>query len=289
MTGYCYLFFGRAVHLFKCYFGALFYTALSACAQPVSPNIVHPEGTDVASRFAVPAGYVRTNCETTTFAYYLRHLPLKDPTARVHYYNGQEKPNHSVAAAVVDISVGKRDLQQCADAVIRLRAEYLYEQKQYSRIHFNFTNGFRADYATWAKGNRIKVDGNKVSWYPSGGEDYSYPAFFRYLETIFTYAGTLSLSKELKTTSCSDLQAGDVWIQGGSPGHAVIVVDVAVNPANGNKIYLLAQSYMPAQDIHVLNNPNNSKISPWYELQCDHPIYTPEWTFRPENLKRFEE
>ena len=47
----------------------------------------------------------------------------------------------------------------------------------------------------------------------------------------------------------TSMQIGDVLIQGGSPGHAVIVVDMAENPATGEKLYLLAQSYMPAQDI----------------------------------------
>lgn len=34
-------------------------------------------------------------------------------------YNGSQKPNQSVHYAVFDIDVGKEDLQQCADAVMR--------------------------------------------------------------------------------------------------------------------------------------------------------------------------
>lgn len=248
---------------------------------------VYPDGTDIFSRIVAPHGYVRKEYNSASFASYLRHLPLKPHASKVYMYNGQEKYNQSVAAAVVDMSVGKQDLQQCADAVIRLRAEYLYGQKQYDRIRFNFTNGFQADYATWAKGGRINVKGSQVSWRESGVDDYSYASFLRYLNVIFAYAGTLSLSRELTTIPCPELDAGDVWIQGGSPGHAVIVVDVAVHSSTGEKIYLLAQSYMPAQDIHILNNPVNTDISPWYELQCGQLVRTPEWIFYPENLKRF--
>ena len=107
--------------------------------------------------------------------------------SKVLLYNGETKRNQQAAYAVVDLDIGKRDLQQCADAVIRLRAEYLYEQKQYAAIHFNFTNGFNAEYTKWAKGSRIRVNGNTVSWYPSKGEDYSYKTFRSYLDMVFSY------------------------------------------------------------------------------------------------------
>jgi hypothetical protein len=108
------------------------------------------------------------------------------------------------------------------------------------------------------------------------------------MEQIFVYAGTLSLSKELKQVSIMDMQIGDVLIKGGSPGHAVIVVDMAINNKTGEKYYIIAQSYMPAQDIQILCNPNNLE-SPWYKLEDVENIYTPEWTFTSNQLKRFED
>jgi hypothetical protein len=99
--------------------------------------------------------------------------------------------------------------------------------------------------------------------------------------------GSASLSKQLKpVNSFSQIQPGDVLIRGGFPGHAVIVMDVAVN-ALGKKIYLLAQSYMPAQDIHVLKNPMNTDLSPWYEVNEDNIITTPEYTFTQHELRRW--
>lgn len=76
----------------------------------------------------------------------------------------------------------------------------------------------------------------------SGGKDYSYKTFRNYLNMVFTYAGTASLSKELLTIPYMSLQPGDVFIKGGSPGHAVIVVDVAIHPKTkesfiGSKLY----------------------------------------------------
>ena len=88
----------------------------------------------------------------------------------------------------------------------------------------------------------------------------------------------------------TSLQPGDVFIKGGSPGHAVIVVDVAIYTQTGKKVFLLAQSYMPAQQIHILVNPANRGLSPWYELSDNDEgkLYTPEWVFEKKDLKRFK-
>ena len=150
----------------------------------------------------------------------------------------------------------------------------------------------REKFQKWAEGNRIKVSGNQVQWYAAGkGVDYSYKTFRNYLDMVFMYAGTASLSRELQTVSYTSLQPGDVFIKGGSPGHAVIVVDVAVHPTTKKKVFLLAQSYMPAQQIHILVNPVSRSLSPWYELaETDAgKLYTPEWIFSRKDLKRFKE
>jgi hypothetical protein len=63
----------------------------------------------------------------------------------------------------------------------------------------------------------------------------------------------------------------------------MIVADIATN-ISGKKIYLLAQSYMPAQDVHIVINPMNKNISPWYELN-DETVNTPEWVFPSGHFK----
>ncbi len=111
--------------------------------------------------------------------------------------------------------------------------------------------------------------------------------FDKYLERVFGMCGSASLSKQLKPVNrFSQIEPGDVIIRGGFPGHAVIVMDVAVNDS-GKKIYLLAQSYMPAQDIHVLKNPGNTDLSPWYEVNEENIIITPEYSFTKNELRRW--
>ncbi len=250
--------------------------------------LVIPAGKTIAQRFALPEGFTRVVSVKNSFGEYLQNTSLKANGTLVHFYNGQEKPN-KVAAAILNVDVGTKDLQQCADAVMRLRAEYLYQNKLYDALHFKFTNGFNAEYAKWRNGYRIVVNGNKVNWIKTAKESISYESFKEYLNMVFIYAGTASLAKELKLTAQKDMQIGDVLILGGSPGHAVIVVDMAINTKTNKKLFMVAQSYMPAQDIHILINKNNSAISPWYELnETAEQINTPEWDFfGNEQLKRF--
>jgi len=263
-------------------------TAVEDTAHQVSDSNYHPEGKTIGERFAVPDGFRRITLDDRSFGYYLRNLPLKPLESKVTYYDGSNKPKGTVYEAVVDLPIGKRDLHQCADAVMRLRAEYLFSLKKYDSIHFNFTNGFRADYSKWQKGQRISVKGNRVKWIHSAQPSNSYADFWKYLEMVFSYAGTASLEEELKSISLQELQTGDVFIQGGFPGHAVIVVDVAWEDTTREKVFLLAQSYMPAQEIQVLKNPNNSGLSPWYRISEIHQeLRTPEWVFKNTDLKRF--
>jgi hypothetical protein len=249
---------------------------------------IKPGGETLLNRIKEPEGFKRVNVKDNSFASYLRNIPLQPHGRSVHYYDGRVKKN-KVHEAVVKIDVGAKDLQQCADAIMRLRAEYLLKTGRPENIHFNFTNGFRADYSKWKKGYRIKVNGNRVSWVKTEHEDSGYLTFRRYLDMVFNYAGTMSLSRELTRVAYKDMHPGDVLIQGGSPGHAVLVMDMAVDK-DGKKVYLLAQSYMPAQEIHVLKNFNDGQLSPWYELKEGVvDIQTPEWDFASGDLKRFDD
>jgi hypothetical protein len=212
----------------------------------------------------LPDGFERKKDDSGSFTKFLRNINLKENTT-VYLFNGQPKRNQSAQYALLDVSTGNKDLQQCADAVMRLRAEYQFNQKQFEQIVF--------------------YDNAKTAYTFSA--PYTRERFDNYLSRVFGMCGSASLSKQLKpVNSFSQIQPGDVLIRGGFPGHAVIVMDVAVN-ALGKKIYLLAQSYMPAQDIHVLKNPMNTDLSPWYEVNEDNIITTPEYTFTQHELRRW--
>jgi hypothetical protein len=250
----------------------------------------YDESNSIAKRISSPKGYVRIEVEKGSFVEWLRNLPLKKDGTLVYLYDGMKKANQDAHFAVVDIDTGKCNLQQCADAVIRLRAEYLYSNGNYKAIHFNFTNGQRVDFTKWSQGFKPVEAGNKIEWRKSAENGKSYESFRKYLDTVFIYAGSYSLSKELeKVGNIKEMKIGDIFIKGGFPGHAVIIVDMAVNKKTGKKIFLLAQSYMPAQDIHILKNPAKNDYDPWYDLDFGKELKTPEWTFKAGELMRFRQ
>ena len=213
----------------------------------------------------LPPGYRRIETGPQSFGSWLRKIRLNSDNT-VYLYDGTKKYNQDAQYAVLNIPVGKKDLQQCADAVMRLRAEYLVNSGRRSEICF------------------IDNAGKKYLYSAEPGS----VAFERFLERVYSYCGTSSLSRQLKPVAdFKQIQPGDILIKGGFPGHAVIIMDVAENKS-GEKIYMIAQSYMPAQSIHILKNPLRKDISPWYLADlASSLIITPEWTFNNNQLMQW--
>lgn len=243
------------------------------------------QGMTLESRIHVPEGYERTSTEAGSLTEFLRTYPLKVHDSPVLLYDGSEKWNQDAHVAVFQLPIEERDLQQCADSVMRVYAEYYFQTEQYEKIRFHFTNGFFAEYGKWRDGYRISVEGNNVSWVKSASYDDSYETFVKFMRMVFTYAGTLSMEQESTQISVKEARVGDVILKGGSPGHVVMIVDMCENE-QGEKAFLLAQGYMPAQEFHVLKNPAHEE-NPWYyEAELTERIRTPEYGFEEGCLKR---
>ena len=199
-----------------------------------------------------PWGYERINGDDAAYSEFLRSLPLKSRGSDVMLYTGGKSRFQSLNYAVVDMPL-LSNAEQCADVCIRLRAEYLFNSGQYGKIHFRNVNGKTMNYS---------------------GES-SRRAFNSYLRKVYGLASTFSLSREMKQRALAEMQPGDVFVYAAVDrpgnhkyGHAVIVVDVAVNK-NGKKAFLLAEGNTPARDIHVMRNFENPFRSPWFFLDDD--------------------
>src|SRR5690606_4533473 len=108
------------------------------------------------------AGARRVELASGSFGAWLRGLPLLPAGSPVLLFSGLPKDNQSAHHRVVDLDVGDRDLQQCADALMRLRVEYQWAADQRRAIDFKLTDGTRWDFDSYLAGIRLKLVGKKA-------------------------------------------------------------------------------------------------------------------------------
>ena len=257
-------------------------------AVVTKPNYLNTSGLTIKSRVKVPESFSREHYYEGSFQEYIRNYALKEAGAKVINYDGNPYFYQLGHIGVLEVPVPKNGLQQCADALIRLRSEYLWDKGLKNKIGFNFTSGHYCSWTTYAEGYRPKIKGNKVTFHKTARIDHSKDNFYKYLNLIYMYSGTISLYSELpKINSIGKLQVGDMLIVGGSPGHVVMIADVIKNEV-GEKRFLLLQGNTPAQSVHLLKNLDDASLSPWYELKLNERIDIPGYTFYNSKFVRFK-
>jgi hypothetical protein len=161
-----------------------------------SSETVSASGTSIETRIEVPDGYTRTVEKADSFAAFVRSYPLKKDGSKVKLYNGNLKVNQDAHVAVFKLPIENEDLQQCADSVIRMYAEYFWKTEQYERISFRFADGFQAEYVKWREGFRIQPGTTGTTWVDSGANyDSSYENFKKYIRMVFAYSSTISMKQ----------------------------------------------------------------------------------------------
>ena len=92
--------------------------------------------------------------------------------------------------------------------------------------------------------------------------------FESFLKRVYGMVSTYSLSRYLPNRKLKDIKPGDVFVyparNNAKYGHAVIVVDVALNTATGERAFLLAEGNTPARSIHILRNFAHPFSAPWF-------------------------
>ena len=236
----------------------------------------------------LPEGFFHSKKGDTVYTNWLLQLKIKSNNT-VRLYNGQVKSNQQNHYAVLDMDIGKKDLVQCADAVMKIRGDYLFLIGRYNEIKFLSTSGDTLAFANWLKGMNWKLQGSLlIPFYIRKETNNAEKEYNAFMDLVFSYCGSYSLSKQLTSIGeINMIQSGDVFVQGGFPGHAVTVIAVAENKI-GKKIFLLSQGFMPAQDIHILKNYSTPGLNPWYSVDDIFPLITPEWNFDKGSLKRWD-
>jgi len=243
---------------------------------------------DIANAIPPPPGFARVAVVEDGFASWLRHLPLAPAGTTVLLHDGRPLLDQSIIAAVIDIDTGISDLQQCADAIMRLRTEFLYSRGLIGAIGFALINGESYPFTAYGRGVTPRQNGDEIQWESAKPRGASHGDLRRYLDLLFGFASTRSLARELQAVaSLRDAGIGDVFIRAGQPGHAVIIADMAEDASTGRRLVLLVQGSMPARGIYILNNTPHADLGAWFEISDGQPLLTPGYMFRPEELRRF--
>ncbi len=252
------------------------------------PNLINKDSLTIKTRVNLPEGYKRVNYPEGSFQEYLRNYKLKPYGSKIINYDKSEYFWQGGHIGILEVPVPSNGLQQCADALIRIRSEYLWDNDRKDEIGFKFTSGHYCSWKKYAEGFRPKISGNKVTFHKTAAADQSKPNFYKYLNLIYTYSGTLSLYHELTPINdASKLKIGDMMIKGGTPGHIVMICDEIIND-EGEKKYLLFQGNTPAQSVHLVRNLEDDNISPWYVLEKDKRIPVSNYVFGSAKFVRFK-
>lgn len=225
---------------------------------------------------------INQQTDSSSWIYFLQHLPEKD--GPVLNYKGQPVVDQEKHFSILTYDVGTQDLQQCADALMRLRAEYLFNQNRQDEIGFHFVSGQFYQFTDYCKGLKPIPKGRSVQFVTGAPAARTHQSLRHYLDIVYTYASTISLAGELKNTD--EFEPGTVIISPGSPGHCFIITDEAT-ASDGKKLYKLVEGYTPAQSIYVLRNVSEPALSYWHHLKKG-TIETASYEFASYQLKKFE-
>ena len=208
--------------------------------------------------------YNRIQTQENSFGETLRNLPLKPQYSDVlNYRNGVFKSGKDTAVAfVIDLEIKGRRLEQCMDILIRLYANYLWNTKQADKIKLPLPGGYWISWKDWKNGSRPAFKGINVHMQKSSEFDDSYPTFQSYLNTVYSESHTQQFYHALEVIKREEVQIGDIVIRKGTKGHAVMIVDLAIND-QGELIALIGNGDTPACQFFLLNHKKNK---PWIPL-----------------------
>ncbi len=241
----------------------------------------------IQTRFQPPNGFQRVSIPPNSFGHWLRNLPLLHEGIPVKDYQGRIKvtSKDTTLAAVVNYDIRSKKLEQCMDIIIRLRAEYLKSQKRDNETAFYLPINFLLKWSDWKKGLRPLHRGSHIDLVKNHHPDSSRTLFEDYLQEIFYYSNTQTAYFNYPKVEPEDIQIGDFIVTKGSRGHAVLIVDLAVDSL-GNKIALIGHGDTPARQFYLLNYKKGQPWSP-LDLKEQYPPLPIRKKMYWEGLRRF--
>ena len=87
-----------------------------------------------------------------------------------------------------------------------------------------------------------------------------------------------------------EIRVGDIFLGTTADGKktALMVADICQSDETGEKLMLLVQGGAPAQQLHIVENPGNADLSPWYPCGFSADLTTPDASIAIENRYRYK-
>lgn len=262
-----------------------------AFAQNKSLLNLNDEGTVIKDRVEVPDGYIRPPFPESSFQNFLRSMPMKKAGAKVMKYDGYNK-FFDCYAAVVDMDFPmESDVIHSEHTIQLIRSLYFYKTEKYDLMRFSYDDNRNMDFFEYGSGIRFVWQDSIYVKEEIASEDFSINAFNNYLGDLYGESTTRGLKADTREIEFGEMSVGDLLLQPGnqhSKGHTVMVMDMAIDPLTGERLVLFGQGFEPTQDFHIIDNPYEEDISPWYRVDEDaHFFSTIQWTFRKKHCRRF--
>jgi hypothetical protein len=219
-------------------------------------------------------GYSVFTDEPDSWSEWLRLLPLAAPGTPVRNYRGEivVPGDDEHLAAVVAIDIGNRDIQQSADVILRLHAEWRWYIDDLRMLYLSDTK-VELPLQKWVAGERLIEGEGQPSWIRQAAPTpkLEHAEFREYLDSVFTWSDGRALLAESVPLAPEVLEPGAFFLHEGHPAEVLVVLDVATSPA-GKRAMLLAQALNPAENIHVIRP---SRDSLWFPVRTDQPVRVP--------------
>ena len=219
-------------------------------------------------------GFTQFAAEPESWCEWLRLLPLAAPGTPVKNYRGEivVPGDDEHLAAVVAIDIGNRDIQQSADVILRLFAEWRWFVGDLLMLYLSDTK-LELPLEKWRAGERLVFAGKQQKWVaqepPQSKLDHA--AFRAYLDSVFSSSDFRALIAESVAITPESLAPGAFFLHEGHPSEVVVVLDVATS-RSGERAMILMRARNPAESIHVLRP---SRDSVWFPVRTDQPLQIP--------------
>ncbi len=245
-------------------------TELPSYRHPISHYPFVKNNGDLLARvrdLPLPKGYERV-AGLPGFSSWVQELPLFPKGTPVTNPYGSEVLSPPAEVLAVTTVPVLSNACQCADMAILLWAYYHQSIGQEKTLRFKSVSGDWMDYSAYRTGTRYHPteDGRHLKSY-STRDSRSDAGFQGFLKTVFLYAGSASLSRDLPRLDPRFVQAGDLFVQpparGGQTGHVSVVVDTARN-AQGQRLYRMAYGYIPAMSLFLVSPEAGQGHDGWF-------------------------